>query len=209
MDFGLAHADDLSALLTRTNAVLGTPQYMSPEQAEGRARELDSRTDVYAMGVILYEILAGVPAVPGDVRRGPSITGSSNSDPVPPARMRPGIEPDLQVVCLKAMDRDRDRRYSTALAMAEDLRRWRQGRTHLRASAEPFRLLRRQLIRRRTAIAAGLILLLGAGGTSVVLPMLRNAEERPRPRASRPVQALRSQAEALLAAALPAGARAT
>lgn len=120
-DFGLAHCRDLPPPALPPGATAGTPVYMSPEQARGDG--LDPRSDVYALGAVLYEAAT---------HRAP-FKGSSTIDilkkverlePPPPREMDPAVDPVLECCILRAMAKERDRRYSTALELAQDLERW-------------------------------------------------------------------------------------
>ncbi len=160
-DFGIAKTAD--ADLTETGQTLGTPHYMSPEQAEGR--EVDARTDVYSLGVLLYEALAG--------RRPFSGTGAleiarkvAHEEPPRPRAVDPGAPRDLEIVTLRAMAKRPKDRYPTARAFAEDLAAWREGRP---VSARPPSLRERAaaLVRRhpkKSLVAAGALLALVAVG---------------------------------------------
>jgi WD40 repeat protein len=125
-DFGLAKKLD-AAGPTATGAILGTPSYMAPEQAENRGQPVGPAADVYALGAILYELLTGRPpfqaATPMD-----TIMQVMKAEPVPPRRLQPKLPRDLETVCLKCLQKEPTRRYASALALADDLERFRQGR---------------------------------------------------------------------------------
>jgi tetratricopeptide (TPR) repeat protein/tRNA A-37 threonylcarbamoyl transferase component Bud32 len=151
-DFGLARAEGIDVRLTASFAVLGTPQYMSPEQVEGRARDVGPATDVYALGVMLYEALAGrLPfTATTPARLFEQILGD---EPPPPLRSS-----DLDVVCLKAMDRDASRRYRSALEFADDLARARRGEPIVARPPSLLTKIGRGLRRRAAAtIACGAV----------------------------------------------------
>ena len=122
-DFGLAKMAGGDADLTATGQVLGSPNYMSPEQAMGRFSDCTVRSDVYSLGAILYELLTGAPPFQGESL--PAVLARVQSaDPLPPRRLNPGIPEDLQTICLKCLHKDPARRYLTAQALADDLGRF-------------------------------------------------------------------------------------
>ena len=118
-DFGLAKVVDRTETLTRTGAVVGTPSYMAPEQATGRS-DITPAADVYSLGAILYELLTGRPpfraAHPVD-----TLLMVLEQDPVPPRDLVPGVDRDLELVCLKCLQKPRDLRYASAAGLARDL----------------------------------------------------------------------------------------
>jgi WD40 repeat protein len=150
-DFGLAQLDAHGAV-TRTGEVLGTPQYMAPEQADTALGPVAAAADVYALGTILYEILTGRPPFDGPsaleiVRR------LLAEDVLPPHRLQPGLPRDLETICLKCLQKEPSRRYGSAAELAEDLRRFLG---HETIRARPVGLLARlgRWARRRPALAA-------------------------------------------------------
>jgi len=122
-DFGLAKALDVEASLTQAQAIVGTPAYMAPEQAEGESLELGPAADIYSLGVILYELLTGRP--PFQAATVLEILGKVKSaEPVAPSRLRPGVPRDLETICLVCLRKEPRRRYASAEVLAEDLRRF-------------------------------------------------------------------------------------
>src|SRR5262245_58168218 len=125
-DFGLAKDLTADQTETRSGAILGTPVYMAPEQAEGRLKDVGPATDVYALGAILYELLTGQPPYRGQ-SDADTLRQIRAHDPIAPRRLRPSLPRDLQSICLRCLEREPGRRYGSAAALAEDLHRFLAG----------------------------------------------------------------------------------
>ncbi len=125
-DFGLAKSDGGDATLTADGQLIGTPAYMAPEQAESGPRSVDARTDVYSLGVILYELLTGSRPFAGAGAM--LLARIREEDPRPPRRLDGTIPRDLETICLKCLRKAPRDRYATAGALADDLRRYLAGR---------------------------------------------------------------------------------
>ncbi len=124
-DFGLARRlDDVSS--TQTGVIKGTPSYMAPEQAQGQARLIGPAADVYALGAILYQMLTARPPFVGTTVL-ETLAQVCHQDPVPPRQLQPGVPRDLETICLKCLEKDQHKRYASASALAEDLRRFQAG----------------------------------------------------------------------------------
>jgi eukaryotic-like serine/threonine-protein kinase len=154
-DFGLASRINGEAMLTQTGVPVGTPSYMSPEQAAGHVHAIGPATDIYALGAILYELLTGRPPFRAE-------TASETErqviaiEPAPPRRLNAKIPRDLETICLKCLQKERTERYATAADLVADLRRFLAGEPIL---ARPAGLLERtgKWVRRRPALAVALL----------------------------------------------------
>src|SRR5439155_4906332 len=119
-DFGLARLVETESTVTRTKEVLGTPSYMAPEQAAGNNTKLTSAADVYGLGAVLYQLLTGHPPFAGGTTY-ETIRLLLNTEPRKPRALNRTIDRDLSSICLKCLEKDPQRRYSSAVAFAEDL----------------------------------------------------------------------------------------
>jgi serine/threonine protein kinase/TolB-like protein/Flp pilus assembly protein TadD len=122
-DFGLARLVETESTVTRTMEVLGTPSYMAPEQAVGNNARVTGATDVYGLGAVLYQLLTGQPPFAGGTSY-ETIRLLLDTEPRQPRLLNPKVDRDLNTICLKCLEKDPRRRYSSALALAEDLERW-------------------------------------------------------------------------------------
>lgn len=156
-DFGLARWQTESPL-TRTGDIVGTVRYMSPEQARGGAVPIDHRTDVYSLGITLYELATLHQAF--DCETGPQLLAQiQNEGPPPPSRFAPDIPRDLENVILKAISSSRDDRYATAQEFADDLQRFVAGEpTRARAPSSSERLVKFLRRHRHAAVALAVCL---------------------------------------------------
>ncbi len=126
LDFGLAYLGGSDIVLTATGAVIGTPSYMSPEQAGGKRSAHDRGTDIYSLGATLFHLVTGRPPFEGDEFVG-LVHRVAQEDPPRPGALNPGVPRDLETILQKAMNRDAFRRYPTAADLAEDLGRFLAG----------------------------------------------------------------------------------
>jgi len=168
MDFGLAKRLDDDLRLTATGQLMGTPQYMSPEQLEGEGG-VGAPSDVYSLGAVLYEALSGRPPFPGNTMA-EIVARSLARDPEPPRRLNPRVPLDLETVCLKALEKEPARRYPTARELAADLTRWLAGEAIEARPATWRTTIVRRIVRRKALTAAvvafavaGLALAVSAG----------------------------------------------
>jgi predicted Ser/Thr protein kinase len=123
-DFGIAKRLNVETMLTQTGAIIGTPTYMAPEQAEGNSRHVGPPADVYSLGAILYELLAGRPPFLPEDNETAITLRVLTEEPVSPAWHRPEIPRDLETICMKCLQKEPKHRYPTAGTLADDLRRF-------------------------------------------------------------------------------------
>ena len=173
-DFGLARSLE-EATLTRSQAMIGTARYMSPEQVEETGQPIDVRADVYGLGATFYELLTFQPMF-GQADDRDVLHQVMHADPVRPSRIVSTVPPDLETICLKAVEKNRSRRFATAKDFADDLRRWLLGMPiHAKRPSAFTRTVK--FIRRRPAVsvAALVTLLLVAAVASLVATRRQSA----------------------------------
>jgi len=162
-DFGLARLVETESTITRTKEVLGTPSYRAPEQAVGETGKLTSATDVYGLGAVLYQLLTGQPPFAGGTTY-ETIRLLLDKEPRPPRSLNPKVDRDLSTICLKCLEKDPQRRYSSALGLAEDLEHWLKYEP-IQAKPSGFFIHTRKWVRRNpsTAMLLSLLVALAIG----------------------------------------------
>lgn len=209
MDFGLARKLGGDLLLTRTGEMLGTPAYMSPEQAENR--EVDPRTDIYSLGIVLYQLLTDELPFSGDSHM--VIRQIIEDEPTAPRRLNGRIPRDLETICLKCLEKEARRRYATTHDLSDDLRSFLEGEPVKARPINPFGKLRRRIAKRPvTAVlsiaTAALILIVAIGAPLVAIhqtnlkQQAQSAEDLATQRALSLQESLNSEATARVQALL-------
>src|SRR5213596_2232235 len=167
-DFGLARLVETESTMTRTLEVLGTPSYMAPEQAVGNNAQFTSATDVYGLGAVLYQLLTDHPPFAGGTTF-ETIKLVLDTEPRQPRLWNPKIDRDLATICLKCLDKDPQRRYSSALTLAEDLDRWLKHEPILARRTGIFARGKKWVRRNPTSavLAASLVALAAAVGWNI------------------------------------------
>lgn len=160
-DFGLAKKLDTNTMLTESGATLGTPYYMAPEQTQG-LKDIDGRADIYSMGVMLYEILTNrLPFNAGTLVE--LYHKIVEEEPVLPSRLNRKVDKEIELVCLKAMEKEPGRRYQTASELADDLNRYLNGESVSARRANPvYRFVRKAHKNKHFLLVTGCISLLVA-----------------------------------------------
>ena len=154
-DFGLARLVEAESTVTATLDVLGTPSYMAPEQAAGETTKVSKTTDVYGLGAVLYQLLTGHPPFAGGTTY-ETIKLLIETEPRQPRLLNPKIDRDLSTICLKCLEKDPRRRYSSALGLDEDLEHWLKDEP-IQAHRTGICVRGKKWVRRNPAIAALII----------------------------------------------------
>jgi eukaryotic-like serine/threonine-protein kinase len=181
-DFGLAKILDADVGLTRTEALIGTPSYIAPEQAAGDAKQVGTSADVYSLGATLYELLTGRAPFQADTPLN-TLEQVRTQEPVPPRRLRRSVSCDLETICLKCLEKEPGKRYPSAEALADDLHCFLEGQP-IRARPVPvWRRLWRSARRRPALVAWALAAVALVFMLLTAWSYFRAADQRPRYRA--------------------------
>ncbi len=181
LDFGiarLAENDARATISTSGGQVLGTLAYMSPEQSSGDPAKIDTRADVYSLGVVLYEVLTGkLPIDVTQVSIAEAVRRIRDTDPTPPSAHSSECRGELDTIALKALSKDSARRYQSAQALAEDIRRYLTGHPILARGDSALYVLSKHVRRHRVSVAAASILFVGLIVFSIYAS-IKSAQER-------------------------------
>jgi serine/threonine protein kinase len=166
LDFGLAKAGSLGDMTTSMTAqILGTPAYMSPEQASGDPSGIDIRTDVYSLGVVLFEALTGSMPYETNVAMGKILQNIAHAEPASPSRLNAAIDAEVSAIVLKALEKGKDRRYQSVDGLGADIQRYLDGQPIFASPPSSWYLLRKVVRRHRRIVGAvGAVLVLSIGG---------------------------------------------
>jgi tetratricopeptide (TPR) repeat protein/tRNA A-37 threonylcarbamoyl transferase component Bud32 len=178
-DFGLAKRIEGDSDLTKSGTLMGSPNYMSPEQARGWTHEIGPVSDLYSLGAILYELLTGrAPFVGTSILD--TLSQVRNQEPVPPSRLQPKVPRDLETICLKCLQKEPGRRYSSCEALADDLHRFLVGEPIRARPVGPAERLWRWCRRNpRVALLSGAVaVLVGVVAVSLIAMGLRLSREK-------------------------------
>lgn len=154
-DFGLAKLQDTDTGLSEADAIMGTASYMAPEQAEGKLKDVGPRSDIYSLGAVLYEMLAGRPPFKGKSKI-ETLDMVRKGELAPPRGFRGEISKDLEAVCLRCLERQSADRYATAQELADDLQRWLDHKPTLARPLPWYARFWRRLPKRAAAVVAAL-----------------------------------------------------
>jgi WD40 repeat protein/tRNA A-37 threonylcarbamoyl transferase component Bud32 len=173
-DFGLVRRVEGHSGLTQSGAIVGTPGYMAPEQAAAR-KDLSTAVDIYGLGAVLYELCTGRPPFQAETPLD-TVLQVLEKEPERPRRLNPRLDRDLETICLKCLEKEPARRYHSAAALADDLKRWQQGEPILARPASGLQRLVKWA-RRRPALAAlsALVVLVSSLGVVGVVWKWRDA----------------------------------
>ncbi len=177
-DFGLAKDAASESNITRSGVTLGTLHYMPPEQADGRIRDIDARSDIYSLGATLYEMLAGKP--PLDAETDVNLIHRILFDePLPVRSLNPAADRDIETICHKCLSKDSAMRYQSALELSEDLGRYLRGEAVKARPASIVQRVYRKARRQKAIIATVMVasMLLAGGGLAALLVIGRSREE--------------------------------
>ena len=178
MDFGLAKQIDSDSRFTRTGTTIGTPSYMAPEQARGENKKIDRRSDVYSLGAVLYEMLAGRPPFTGETMMN-IVMKVIHDEATPLRRFAPKMHRDIETIVFKAMEKEPRRRYQSMSELADDIRRYLAGEMISARPAGPFLRVARVLKKHRSPIVVGAVIgvLVAAVCGSIIYVLVRDESE--------------------------------
>jgi WD40 repeat protein/predicted Ser/Thr protein kinase len=178
MDFGLAKdLGERGGRLSKSQDIVGTPEYMSPEQVSGKSRKPDARSDVYSLGIILYEILAGRTPFSGSNPMA-MLYQIGCTEPLPPSHFVPRISRELEAICLKAIEKNKDKRYQNSRELAADLERYQRREPVLAKPATPAVRAWKWINRHRVVCSLAALLVVTVVGFVISLMYQRKLAEQ-------------------------------